>query len=433
MLPLFDADEAVGSSPTAATKSGRDPQDAFGSDLEQFFRVDAQDDRLDELASILRKSDLVQAAYVKPAGEPPSLNAMAPSGGAAPPAGTPSFTALQGYLDPAPAGIDARFAWTKAGGKGDSVKVLDLEWSWESGHEDLQVNKVGVRGGTAFGDTNHGTAVAGAIAGDENAFGVTGVAPNVELGYWAFSMATATAIQRAAMLLSPGDIILLEIHRPGPFSNFQSRADQVGYIAIEWWLDDLRAIQFAARRGVVVIEAAGNGRQSLDDPRYDIPGPNFPASWQNPYRRNAGFDSGAVLVGAGAPPPGTHGVNHGPDRSRLDFSNYGRAVDAQGWGREVTTCGYGDLQSGKQTAWYTNQFSGTSSASPIVVGSVACVQGALAAAGRRKLTPPEVRAMLRQTGSPQTDSATGPAALEHIGNRPDLRQMIAWAERITSP
>ena len=34
---------------------------------------------------------------------------------------------------------------------------------------------------------------------------------------------------------------------------------------------------------------------------------------------------------------------HGPDRSRLDFSNFGKAVDVQGWGREVTTCGYGDL------------------------------------------------------------------------------------------
>ncbi|MEK8170065.1 hypothetical protein NKH77_10840 [Streptomyces sp. M19] len=43
--------------------------------------------------------------------------------------------------------------------------------------------------------------------------------------------------------------------------------------------------------------------------------------------------------GAGAPPPGTHGRDHGPDRSRLEFSNYGMRLDAQGWGREVTTTG----------------------------------------------------------------------------------------------
>ena len=49
-------------------------------------------------------------------------------------------------------------------------------------------------------------------------------------------------------------------------------------------------------------------------------------------------------------PPGTHGRNHGADRSRLDFSNYGALIDAQGWGREVTTCGYGDLQGGANEA-----------------------------------------------------------------------------------
>jgi hypothetical protein len=50
---------------------------------------------------------------------------------------------------------------------------------------------------------------------------------------------------------------------------------------------------------------------------------------------------------------------HGPDRSRLDFSKFGKAVDVQGWGREVTTCGYGDLQGGNnEDFWYTDQFSG---------------------------------------------------------------------------
>jgi hypothetical protein len=94
-------------------------------------------------------------------------------------------------------------------------------------------------------------------------------------------------------------------------------------------------------------------------------------------------------VGAGAPPPGTHGRDHGPDRSRLDFSNHGSAVDAQGWGREVTTCGYGDLQGGgDEDRWYSDTFSGTSSASPVVVGTLACVQGILKARQQSPLTPP---------------------------------------------
>ena len=114
-----------------------------------------------------------------------------------------------------------------------------------------------------------------------------------------------------------------------------------------------------------MIEAAGNGAQDLDDPIYNTPAKGFPADWSNPFARGA-RDSGAIVVGAGAPPAGTHGNNSYTDRARLDFSNYGSVVDVQGWGREVTSTGYGDLQGGAdQNKWYTDQFSGTSRPSPL--------------------------------------------------------------------
>ena len=179
-------------------------------------------------------------------------------------------------------------------------------------------------------------------------------------------------------------------------------------------------------RGIIVVEAAGNGNNNLDDPVYNTALAGFPADWRNPFNRNL-RDSGAVLVGAGAPPPGTHGRNWGPDRSRLDFSNYGSAVEVQGWGREVTTAGYGDLQGGtSEDLWYTDTFSGTSSASPIVVGALGCVQGVLRAAGRIPLTPSRARQLLRASGSPQQD-APGRPRTERIGNRPNLRQLIPLA------
>ena len=197
---------------------------------------------------------------------------------------------------------------------------------------------------------------------------------------------------------------------------------------MEWWPDDFAAIQYAASRGVIVVEAAGNGAENLDDAIYDVnpasPFGPFPSWWRNPFRRNP-LDSRAIVVGAGAPPPGTHGRDWGPDRSRLDFSNHGALVDAQGWGREVTCTGYGDLQGGgNEDLWYTDQFSGTSSASPIVVGSVAAVQGVLKAKARPVLNPAQVRDLLRTTGSPQQPSAIAPVS-QRIGSRPNLKAMIA--------
>ncbi|MFI0479731.1 FG-GAP-like repeat-containing protein [Actinomadura sp. 9N215] len=142
--------------------------------------------------------------------------------------------------------------------------------------------------------------------------------------------------------------------------------------------------------------------------------------------------SGAVLVGAGAPPPGTHGVDWGPDRSRLGFSNFGARVDAQGWGSEVTTTGYGDLQGGSDPdLWYTNSFNGTSSASPIVVGALAATQGVLAARGHRRLTSGHARWLVRATGSPQQDAPDRPSS-QRIGNRPNLRELIPAAVKFAS-
>ena len=402
-------------------------------DLSVYYYVDAPDERLDDLAAELAETETVEAAYVKPPGEPPiappargarARRADAPDSGAAP-AATPDFVARQIYLQSAPAGIDAQFAWTRPGGRGSGVNVIDLEWGWRFNHEDLRAIQGGVVGGVNSSDDDHGTAVIGEISGDRNGYGVVGICPDAHISAVAFSMPTAQAIRMAADRLRPGDIMLLEIHRAGPRHNFQPRLDQRGYVAIEWWPDDFDAIRYAVSRGIIVVEAAGNGAEDLDDPIYEIRPGGFPQSWRNPFNRS-NRDSGAIVVGAGAPPPGTHGQNHGADRSRLSFSNYGALIDAQGWGREVTTTGYGDLQGQPdpdRDRWYTDHFSGTSSASPIVVGAIGCVQGILRQQGGRLLTPATTRDLLRSTGSPQQDTPGRPAT-QRIGNRPDLRQMI---------
>jgi len=415
--------ESGGAEESAGTELAAPP------DLSVYYRVEGTEGQdLAALAARLREQGLVRGAYVKPpAALPVRLNAMTAQPDE-PPVATPSFEARQGYLNAAPAGIEARWAWTRSGGEGAGTSVIDVEGAWRFTHEDLLQNQGGVVAGPQLDDLvwrNHGTAVLGQFSGDRNGRGVTGICPRaVARAVSIATLGSSGAIHLAANALRPGDLLLVELHRPGPRYGYEPKDDQLGYIAVEWWPDDYDAIRYAIRRGVVVVEAAGNGAEDLDDPLYDTPDAGFPAGWANPFRRQA-RDSGAVLVGAGAPPPGTHGANWGPDRSRLDFSNHGAAVDAQSWGQEVTSTGYGDLQGGvSEDIWYTDSFAGTSSASPIVVGAIGSLQGVARAIGRPPRTPFQARRLLRATGTPQQGGSGAPVG-QRIGARPNLRQLVA--------
>ncbi|HSH00798.1 MAG TPA: PKD domain-containing protein, partial [candidate division Zixibacteria bacterium] len=66
--------------------------------------------------------------------------------------------------------------------------------------------------------------------------------------------------------------------------------------------------------------------------------------------------------------------------------------------------------------WYTSTFSGTSSASPIVTGAVAALQGAHKANFGFPLDADAIRTLLNATGTPQTGATS-----EHIGPRPNLQ------------
>lgn len=388
------------------------------SALSRYYRVEVTQEAAAEALAAVREAPGVATAYIKPAVSPPLWRTpdAAEAAVALDAAQIPAFVARQGYLAAAPSGVGAASAWALAGGDGAGVSIIDIEGGWCFTHVDLAGNG-GLRGGVAIPDVgwrDHGTAVLGVMSARANAFGITGIAPAAAVsGFSHDPVGSAGAIQQSADFLAPGDILVLEMHRPGPRHDFEYRDDQLGYIAVEWWPDDYAAIRYAVDRGVTVIEAAGNGTEDLDAAIYDTPDTGFPEDWSNPFN---GPDSGAVLVGAGAPA----GDAYGPARSRLGFSNFGSRVDCQGWGEGVCTLGYGDLFRGRgEHQWYTAQFNGTSSASPVVAGAAACLQGIAHQRGG-PLPPDELRQLLRDHGSPQTGDPS-----ERIGRLPDLSKLIS--------
>ena len=187
LTPVFgDTDKEVAElvSKAPSTAEGKDL-----SEMRKFYKLDApSDESLEELATSLNKLDEVEGAYVKPGCTPPVFfgdegGADAPEGESAPI--TQNLTNNQGYLNAAPQGVDARYAWTLPGGRGQGVRIIDIEGGWNFNHEDLRRNVGGLLGGTNnTGDPRwleHGTAVFGEMTGDRNSFGVTGISPSANV------------------------------------------------------------------------------------------------------------------------------------------------------------------------------------------------------------------------------------------------------------
>jgi subtilisin family serine protease len=385
--------------------------DAKGADAEfrqsgfvQIIPKRGQDSK--RLAAALNRERAVWKAYVAPRPVPAGVSGSG--------AGTRLFEPAQGYLYSPPVGIGAADVWSLAGAKGKNITICDIEGAWNTHHEDLP-SGIQLIGGTmiaALDWRNHGTAVLGEMVSLPNSKGCAGISHEAKAVVHSavinnvFNL--AQALTNATNHLSKGDVILIELQATGPNNK---------YVAMQYWPDIFSAIVAATAKGVTVVEAAGNGNENFNLPIFN----------------NTGLqkDSGAIVVGAGIPPAnafdfdggGGFGASYqqiGVPRSRIWFSNYGRIVNVQGWGFHVTTLAYGDLQGdASENKWYTLRFSGTSSASPIVTGAVACLQGRAKAKNGAPMTPAKVRRILMQTGTPQ---AAGPGVplSQRIGRQPNL-------------
>jgi len=398
IVRLFGRDEALidAGVARASARSGRRQPDLNG-----YFELLVAPECRDELQDALLRLSIVETVYRPALAAPLPVDIPPP---------TPDGESLVLYLDPAPVGIDARWAWTRPGGNGFGVRIVDIEWNWRVTHEDLE-STVGTVSCFVPGnpEREHGTAVLGELVAGRNGYGLTGIAHAAAVNLvtdWpvGLSYSVARAVECASGLLDPGDVMLIEAQTYGPRDRDGDGTND--YVPVEWDAAEFAAISVATASGIVVLEPAGNGAEDLDDPIFG-----------NAFNR-AHRDSGAILVGAASTTWGP-----GPDLSRIDFSTYGSRVDIQGWGDDVGTTGYGDYFSGggDPNQYYTEIFSGTSAATPMGAGAAAAIQGVQKACGGPPLTPAAVRSLLVATGTAQTP---GPYP-GHIGPRPNLRAALA--------
>ncbi|GAB3643195.1 S8 family peptidase [Spirosoma arcticum] len=321
--------------------------------------------------------------------------------------------ANQTYLDAAPGGIDARYAWNFVGGDGQGQRLVDLERGWTFGHEDLNAHGISLLHGTIRdGSRSHGTAVFGEICAVDNTVGCVGITPKLTsvraTSYYGSTLSDAILAAVAAM--SFGDVLLLEaqIEIPG-------LPGVLGPIEV---LDGVfEVIRLATALGIIVVEAGGNGTDNGFAPpfamdTYVAPGGN---AILNPA--GAGFrDSGAIIVSAA-----TSAAPH----TRLVWAPHGQRIDNYAWGDDINTLSSND---GGATNLYQTSFGGTSGASPMITGAALAINGIAEASLGFRFGPRQMRALLR---NPATGTAPSPAEATQISVMPNLRQIIDTLINVT--
>ena len=307
---------------------------------------------------------------------------------------TPNFEGNQSYLGANP-GINMNYAWN-LNVNGSGIKVRDVEYGFNKNHEELhQINTflatgMTVNAGASVDYTEHGTATFGTVMAHRGNYGVSGLAYGatemILFPEWQVSGYNRVfAISQSIANSTIGDLIIYEMQGVG--QNNQYVPAEIN--SVIW---DLTAA--ASNSGIVIVAAAGNGNQNLNSTYYQT-------------YINLG-NSGAIIVGAG-----TANLLH----NRISYSTYGTRVDVQGWGENVLTSGYGDayIIGSDFNQYYTN-FAGTSSATAMVAGCVAVLQSYHFSLTGSYLTGPQMRTILKDTGIPQGNAASG-----NIGPLPNMQ------------
>jgi subtilisin family serine protease len=364
-----------------------------------YFNVSSQDDRPHELAKICRSIHGCLGAYVRSAPRPASMPMH--------------HRDAQRHLDAAP-GLGVSSLWKAPGGNGQGVRVLIYDYAIDEDHVCFQHGLTSIdsvkRSDPKLRD--HGTAVAGVVGARQVPNGslprgVSGCAPGASMIFFAVSRGRmqCSDLWKAHDQLEEGDILLLP--QTARLDTNVAGAPTFPWVPLEWFPDMQIPIEAMTKKGIIVVQAAGNDDANLDDPLFDAPPkPGHFPSWRNPFSVARGSGPSSIIVGAS---------HVDIQQGRMPYSNFGRCVDVQGWGENVVTCGYGDLEDpGDPHCRFTAAFSGTSAAAAMIAGTLACLQGVRKVdPSKGYITPANARAVLL------THATKAPASYEPIGDRPD--------------
>lgn len=338
-------------------------------------------------------------AYVESAAESPGAPAVI---------GALTVQSGQGWLRPGEEGVNAWAAWDHQGGRGEGIRVIDVEQGWQFTHPDVD----GLAGTAPLVHRNrfderpsegdHGTSVLGILVGRTNGVGGTGIVPRATVRTCSHYdggsvMRTVDAILVARATLAAGDVLLLEVHLP-----------HAGYLCAEADDATFHAIRLAAAKGIVVVEAAGNGAEDISLWRS--------ASGRRLSRDVAAEDSGAIVVGACWQEVESDGGVTGHAYHGAARSNYGARVDCYAWGDGVRA----PVSGPGAAASAHGPFGGTSAAAAIIAGVAAAVQGMVVAAGGPRLRTTAMRSLLRDTAGTRQVPV---ASTFLIGVMPDLGEL----------
>lgn len=350
-------------------------------------------DSLLRLALELESYELVEYCDVSPLHQPVPSATIAPrsmESMAYQEFSSPDYTDKQFYnygeQDGDIIGIYVDYAW-EMGISGQGVSFADVEWGWNYDHEEfVNQNCFDVITTLNHDYDDHGTACLGEMYAEDNGFGVKGGVYGAD-AFYGFSEITEAgrtgAILAALDSLEPGDVIVYEMQAAGEYSNHYCPAD---FKKPVW-----DVTKQASDAGIIVVAAAGNGKQNLDWPFYE--------------EYMARGDNGSIIVGAAEKVA----------RKKADFTTFGSRVNLIGYGDwSIYSSGYGHLHNGGPNATYTQSFSGTSSSTPIVASAVIAVQSFSKKRIGKTLTPIEMRDLLIETGTPSGEGWTKNTPLPNV-------------------